>query len=292
MSKNEREQEKDSLQTRAEGSQRRGRIQLSISAFVTAAVLILVARFVDVAIALAVLCLVQMFSTWRLLRLLRKERSGENERTRQIQVNYESVVAILSTALGLRDRVTADSSQRVSMLSSTIAHQIGLRKEQIRLLESAAVLHDVGKFGIAEAVLSKPGELTDEEWLQMKRHPETGHEILSQVEFLADVADIVHGHHERFDGQGYPRGLKGEDIPIGSRIYAVADAYVAMTTTKPYRKAMDHGLAVREIVRHSLTQFDPEIVRAFLDVEKAGLIEGRIHDLIGNGSRRMVLGEV
>ncbi len=122
-------------------------------------------------------------------------------------------------------------------------------------------------------MLSKPGPLDDSEWAEMKRHPELGHEILIEIDFLRDAADVVYSHHERFDGSGYPRGLTGEEIPLGARIFAVADAYSAMTSHRPYRKAMPHQRAIDEIVRNSGSQFDPDVVRAFLDAEKRGLLE-------------------
>jgi HD-GYP domain-containing protein (c-di-GMP phosphodiesterase class II) len=109
----------------------------------------------------------------------------------------------------------------------------------------------------------------------MKRHPELGYEILSAIDFLRDAADVIRAHHERWDGTGYPRGIKGEDIPIGARIFAVVDAYNAMTSHRPYRKAQPHRHAVEEIVRNSGSQFDPTVVRAFLEAERRGLLESR-----------------
>jgi HD-GYP domain-containing protein (c-di-GMP phosphodiesterase class II) len=108
--------------------------------------------------------------------------------------------------------------------------------------------------------------------MELRRHPELGSHILQQIGALRDAADLALTHHERYDGQGYPRGLKGDEIPIGARIFAVADAYVAMTSNRPYRKLMPHDIAIKEIIRNSLTQFDPEVVHAFLEVEKRGLL--------------------
>jgi HD-GYP domain-containing protein (c-di-GMP phosphodiesterase class II) len=140
-------------------------------------------------------------------------------------------------------------------------------------VEKAAILHDVGKMGVAEAVLSKEGALSEQEWAQMRRHPEVGHGALRRIAFLNDVADVLLSHHERWDGQGYPRGLKGEEIPLAARIYAVAAAYEAMTSDRPYRRAMSHANAVAEIIRNSGTQFDPEVVRAFVEAERRRLFE-------------------
>ena len=124
------------------------------------------------------------------------------------------------------------------------------------------------------------------------RHPEVGHEILGQVTSLKGVAEVIHSHHERFDGQGYPRGLKGDDIPVGSRIYAVVDAYAAMTSDRPYRKKMEHDIAVREIVRNSLTQFDPAVVEAFLEVVDSTAGSSKAPDLEALATERAVTTQV
>jgi len=154
-----------------------------------------------------------------------------------------------------------------------VAWQMGLRKEEVRQIEKAAILHDIGKIGVADAVLAKPGPLDDTEWAEMRRHPELGCRMLQGIDFLRDAAEIVHSHHEHYDGSGYPRGLKGDKIPLGARIFAVVDAYDAMTSYRPYRKARPHRKAVEEIVRNSGIQFDPDVVRAFLEAEKRGLLE-------------------
>jgi HD-GYP domain-containing protein (c-di-GMP phosphodiesterase class II) len=143
----------------------------------------------------------------------------------------------------------------------------------MRQIEKAAILHDIGKIGVADAVLAKPGPLDDSEWVEMKRHPELGHQIINEIDFLRDAAEIVYAHHEHYDGHGYPRGLKGEEIPLGARIFAVVDAYEAMTSHRPYRKALPHRKAIEEIVRNANSQFDPEVVRAFLEAEKRGLLD-------------------
>ena len=188
--------------------------------------------------------------------------------------NYEAIISLLSGALGLQDSVTLSNSAKVSKLAVIVARQMRLPTDQIRLIEKAAILHDIGKLGIAEDVLGRQGSLNDQDWSEMKRHPQLGYEILCSISSLEDSAEIVWAHHERFDGQGYPRCLAGDDIPIGARIFAVVDAYVATTSGRPYRKTMSHAMAVKEIVRNALTQFDPEVVEAFLSADRQGLVNG------------------
>jgi putative nucleotidyltransferase with HDIG domain len=180
---------------------------------------------------------------------------------------------MLTGALGLHDNMTLAHSSRVSQLAAAVAWQMRLHKEQVRLIEKAAILHDIGKIGIAEDVIGKTGSLSERDWSEMRRHPQLGWEILNSIGSLEDCAEIVYAHHERFDGQGYPRGLRGDEIPIGARIFAVVDAYVAMTSGRPYRKTLSHSMAVKEIIRNSLTQFDPEVVEAFLEADRQGLVD-------------------
>jgi HD-GYP domain-containing protein (c-di-GMP phosphodiesterase class II) len=210
--------------------------------------------------------------------LIRRQATELNDSAGNVRSGYDSVVGVLCGALDLRDNVTQDQAQRVSQLAAVVAWQMGLRKEQVREIERAAILHDVGKMGLADAVLSKPGELSETEWAEMKRHPELGHEVLERVEFLREAAEIVRSHHERFDGAGYPRGLRGEEIPLGARIFAVVDAYGAMTSARPYREPVPHGKAVEEIARSSGSQFDPQVVKSFLEAEKRGLLSGNGRD--------------
>lgn len=218
-----------------------------------------------VVLYLALLILVRRGSSGR-------QRADLQSRTQELKTGYESIISVLSAALDLQDNISHGHARRVSEIASMVSWQMGLRKEQVREIEKAAILHDIGKIGVAEAVLSKHGPLDDSEWAEMKRHPELGHQVLTGIDFLHDAADVVYAHHERFDGSGYPRRLKGEAIPLGARIFAVADAYNAMTSHRPYRKVMPHRKAVEEIVRSGGSQFDPEVVRAFLETEKQGLL--------------------
>ena len=185
---------------------------------------------------------------------------------------YQSIMQVLCSALDMRDSATEGHSQRVAHLATLVARQLGLPPEEVKKIEQAAILHDIGKIGVADAVLSKPGALTEEEWTEMRRHPQLGFAILEDIDSLREPASIVYAHHERHDGSGYPRGLKGEQIPIGARIFAVVDSYDAMTTHRPYRRARPHPEAIEEIMRHSGSQFDPAAVRAFLELDSEGLV--------------------
>ncbi len=180
---------------------------------------------------------------------------------------YIFTLRALVTALDSRDEETQGHSLRVVQYSLELAELFGWgNKEQLKILEYGALLHDIGKIGIPDAILKKPGELTKEEWEVMRTHPEVGYKILHNIEFLEEAARFVLHHHERFNGTGYPAGLKGEDIPIPSRIFVVVDTFDAMTTKRRYRDAATFKEAINEIKRCSGTQFDPQVVEAFLSV--------------------------
>jgi putative nucleotidyltransferase with HDIG domain len=181
---------------------------------------------------------------------------------------YIFTLRALVTALDTRDEETQGHSMRVVKYCLTLAELMGWKdNELLKVLEYGALLHDIGKIGIPDAVLKKTGNLTQEEWAIMKTHPEVGYKILHKIEFLEDAAQIVLHHHERYDGAGYPAGLKGTDIPIGSRIFAVADTLDAMTSERPYRRAMSFEQASEEIRIYSGLQFDPEVVKTFHSVD-------------------------
>ncbi len=209
------------------------------------------------------------------LHMLRGERERVENRINEVHQKYNSIVSALTVAMGLRDDMSASHARRVSDLTFILAQQMRVGHEETQLIQRAAVLADIGKMEIAEGILSKEGELSEPEWAEMRRHPELGSRILADILNFSDAAAVVLAHHERFDGQGYPHGLRGEDIPIGSRIYAVADAYIAMTSDRPHRKKLSHEMALKEILRNSLTQFDPAVVRAFVRAEEMDLFGER-----------------
>jgi putative nucleotidyltransferase with HDIG domain len=185
---------------------------------------------------------------------------------------YQGMLHILTSALDQRDRVTDGHSRRVADLSLIVARELGIDGDDLLDIERAAILHDIGKLAVPDAILSKPAPLTSDEWLEMRRHPDVGHDLVRDVPFLGRAAEIIRSHHERFDGAGYPRSLKGEEIPLGARIFAVVDAYDAMTSDRPYRLARSHEEALEEIRRQVGTQFDPVVVAPFFAAVRKGLI--------------------
>ena len=190
------------------------------------------------------------------------------EMTRELTRTYDGTLEALVLALDARDRETKGHSLRVMEYVTTIARRLGVDASTTEFtnMQRGALLHDVGKIGVPDFILHKPGPLTPEEWDTMKRHPDIGHGMLRDISFLSGAAAIVHAHHERYDGKGYPNGLVADEIPLGARIFMVADTFDAMTTTRPYRDALSAEMARDEIVRHSGTQFDPHVVQAFLAV--------------------------
>jgi len=186
--------------------------------------------------------------------------------TERLKETYDATLEALAAALDARDSETGGHSSRVTVYTMDMARELGVTENSDEWLdiERASLLHDVGKIGVSDAILNKPGPLTSEEWQQMRKHPAIGYEMLKDVKFLSTAADIVYSHHERYDGKGYPTGLKGEDAPLGARIFAVADAFDAMTSNRPYRRALAVDKACEEITSNSGTQFDPSVVEAFL----------------------------
>lgn len=156
-------------------------------------------------------------------------------------------------------------SRRVSDYCVRVGHVLGLDDERIDELRLAGMFHDIGKISIPDHIINKPGKLTDEEWTVMRMHPVIGYEILSAAAEYAALAPYARSHHERMDGRGYPDQLKGDEIPLISRIISISDAYEAMTADRPYRKAMDKKAAIEELRAHAGTQFDPALVEIFIE---------------------------
>jgi len=183
---------------------------------------------------------------------------------------YTDTVRSLITALEAKDLYTRGHSERVARYSRAIAQALGMSKTDVERIEIAALMHDIGKVGIGKGILSKPGRLTVEEVREIRSHPATGMTILSDLRVLSDLSRIVVAHHERWDGSGYPNGLSGAAIPFESRILAVADAYDAMTSNRPYRSALSRREAVDEVRRGSGIQFDEAVVAAFMSSSELG----------------------
>ncbi|HSB38055.1 MAG TPA: HD domain-containing phosphohydrolase [Gaiellaceae bacterium] len=177
---------------------------------------------------------------------------------------YRETLASLSNALEAKDAVTSEHTEEVVRLAVAVAAELDLELEAVRNVELGAVLHDIGKVRVPEAILNKPGPLTGEEWEVMRTHPEVGERILRPIRSLEAILPIVRHHHERWDGSGYPDGLAGRAIPLGARIVAVCDAYRAMTEDRPYRKALEEAEARRELSDGAGAQFDPDCVEALV----------------------------
>jgi putative nucleotidyltransferase with HDIG domain len=185
-----------------------------------------------------------------------------------LERSYDITLEALGDALDLKDAETEGHSKRVTAFTIAIARALGLSADEIRVIARGAFLHDIGKMAIPDNILRKPDKLTAEEVAIMREHCFHGYQILKKIPFLAEAAEIVYSHQERFDGTGYPRGLKGEQIPLGARMFSVADTLDAITSNRPYRPAQTVEAARDEIERWSGRQFDPEIVKTFMSMDK------------------------
>ncbi len=185
---------------------------------------------------------------------------------RQIEGSYEDTLEALGAAIDLRDSETAGHSQRVCRYSLVIARTMNWSDKQLGSLARGAYLHDIGKLGIPDGILLKPGPLTADERTRMQQHVQIGFELVKGIPFLADAAEVILTHHERHDGSGYPRGLKAEEILLGARIFAVADSFDAITSDRPYRRASPFDAGRETIQREAGRLFDPEIVSVFLSI--------------------------
>jgi putative nucleotidyltransferase with HDIG domain len=194
---------------------------------------------------------------------LRETFKEERARTQQLTRSYAATVRALSNAVEARDAYTGRHAERVAAYGIEIARVLGTDGLDRPEIEFGFLLHDIGKVAVPDAILYKPGRLTGEERALMARHPEVGAQILSGIEFLADAAEVVRCHHERWDGSGYPDGLAGQEIPLVARVFAVADVLDALTTDRPYRLGLPLEEARAMISRASGTHFDPDVVAAF-----------------------------
>ncbi len=184
----------------------------------------------------------------------------------ELEQSYDITIQAMGNALDLRDEETEGHSRRVTAYSIALARACGLQGDDLRTLARGAFLHDIGKISTPDAILLKPGKLSPEETVIMREHCMRGYEIVGKIPFLRDAAEIVLTHQECFDGSGYPHGLSGDDIPLGARIFAIADTFDAITSDRPYRMGKSFEEARQEILRCAGRQFDPEIVKIFCDI--------------------------
>jgi putative nucleotidyltransferase with HDIG domain len=187
---------------------------------------------------------------------------------RLAKANEETYLALVS-ALDMREKNTRLHSQRVRDYALLLADRFGVAEEKKRAIGLGALLHDVGKIAVSDRILLKPGKLSDEEWTEMRKHPAEGYRLLNRISSLQEAAEIVHAHHEHFDGTGYPRGLKGEEIPQGARLFTVADVLDALTCDRPYRTAASYEEAARIIREKSGTYFEPAVIKVFEGIQPA-----------------------
>ena len=193
--------------------------------------------------------------------------SGRTSRLRatmqDLERSYDTTLEAMGGALDLRDEETEGHSRRVTAYTVALARQLGLSGEQLKVISRGAFLHDIGKIATPDAILLKPGRLSPDEVVVMRQHCARGYDMVRKIPFLEAASEIVLAHQEHFDGSGYPRGLKGEGIPLGARIFAIADTLDAITSDRPYRKGASFEAASEEILRCAGRQFDPDIVRVF-----------------------------
>jgi putative nucleotidyltransferase with HDIG domain len=206
----------------------------------------------------------------------RLERASEREHERALELHrsYEATVRALADAVEARDAYTGKHAERVAAYGIELARVCGLPVDEPQV-EFGFLLHDIGKVGISDTILHKPGRLTDRERDLMRQHPLIGEEIVCGIDFLADARRVVRSHHERWDGCGYPDGLAGEEIPLAARVFAVADAFDALTSDRPYRTASSFRQARAVIAAAAGTQFDPDVAEAFAEVSDETLDEIR-----------------
>ncbi|WP_306535148.1 HD domain-containing phosphohydrolase [Geobacter sp.] len=197
------------------------------------------------------------------------------EQTRQIRtamedlnLAYNHTLTALVRALDAREKETGSHSERVMGYTMLLGKTMGIPESDLSVMARGALLHDIGKIGISDNILLKPAKLDEGEWTEMRLHPQLGYDILSGIRFLKGPAEMVFAHHERFDGSGYPKGLRRHDIPLGARIFTLVDTLDAMTSDRPYRKALPFDAVISEVTRCRGTQFDPQIADIFLSIPR------------------------
>lgn len=207
------------------------------------------------------------------LSLLGMAAQVESLRASNKRISEQAARTILK-ALDAKDHYTFGHSMRVAYFSLVTGAEAGLSSEEMYELELSAIFHDIGKIGTPDAVLNKPSRLTEEEFQIMKQHPEQSWQILQDFTHFEKIAFNARSHHERFDGKGYPQGLKGDHIPVAARIILIADTFDAMTSTRPYRKGLPYEVAFAELIQFSGTQFDPHLVQLFIEGMRKEALKG------------------
>jgi response regulator RpfG family c-di-GMP phosphodiesterase len=211
----------------------------------------------------------------RLERRVKEKTAELSIALRNVESTYNSTLLALVAALDHREHETSDHSQRVVRYTVAVAKRLGIKGQELDDIARGALLHDIGKIGVPDAILLKPGKLTPDEWVEMRKHPQMGFDIIESIPFLKVPAEIVLSHQEMWNGRGYPRNMNKGEIHIGARIFAIADTLDAMTCDRPYRKGTSYTAAREEIQRCSGGQFDPECVKAFMDLSEDELRELR-----------------
>ena len=223
-------------------------------------------------------------------RRIRRQSEALALTVQELEQTHSATLDALVTALDARDHETQGHSERVTRYATAIGQALGLSGELLDALERGALLHDIGKIGVPDHILRKPGGLEPAEWNMMRQHPVFGSEMVGGISFLEQAVPVVRHHHERFDGSGYPDGLGAEHIPLAARVFAVADTFDAMTSDRPYRKALPIEEARQEIKRCVGTQFDPWVVEGFLSIAEADLARIRLDSLSSSHARPSING--
>ncbi len=205
----------------------------------------------------------------RYRKLLQERINSENEHKKLLEA-YDATIEGWSLAMDLRDKETEGHTRRVTDLTMKLARALDVAEDALVHIRRGALLHDMGKLGIPDSILLKEGPLTDEEWIIMRKHPSYALDMLSKIEYLLPALDIPYCHHEKWDGSGYPRGLKQLEIPLAARMFAIADVWDALTSDRPYRAAWSRDMALEYIRDASGSHFDPQIVEIFLDILETG----------------------
>lgn len=187
----------------------------------------------------------------------------------EINLAYENTLAALVRALDAREKEVGSHSERVMAYAALLAEAAGISQQERLVMAKGALLHDIGKIGVSDNILLKPAKLSEDEWDIMRQHPTVGHQILSGIRHFEGAAELVLAHHERYDGDGYPHGLRGEEIPVSARIFTLVDTLDAMTSDRPYRKALSYQTVLDEVRRCSGLQFDPGLVEIFLSIPQS-----------------------